>query len=149
MARVYVDWLDEYQKQAIKDKTDMIKFLGEDIALMLRIRDKSQDETLKLEINDYVQSIHNYIKCLAESIEFHRRIISEHRKRNKKAARGSDHHLVRDERGAAEKEGAGYQADEQYALFGPGDGRIRPGGADLDFWPDEMRENPFCPILDL
>ena len=147
--RMTDDWFTATQQYFIAQKCERIEFFGKDIALMLRIRDKSQDEALKLEINDYVQSIHGYIKCLSEWIEFHRRKISERRKRDKEAARGPDHHLVRDERGAEEKEGAGYQADEQYALFGPGDGRVRPGGDDIDFWADKMRENPFCPDLDL
>jgi len=142
------NWFEETQQRFIDENCEMIEFFGKDIALMLRIRDKTRDEVLRLEIDDYVKAIEGYIGHLSKCNDFHERMIDEGRKRNKETAGRPHSHFARDVGGNEEKERAGHQTDEQYSLSGQGNGRVRPGRDDFDFWANKMRENPFSADID-
>jgi hypothetical protein len=149
IGQIMENWFEETQQRFIEENCEMIEFYAKDIALALRIRDKTRDEVLRLEIDDYVKFIEGYMSHLSQHNDFHERMIDEGRKRHKETAGRPHSYLVRNESGDKEKERTGHQADEQYSISGQGNGRIRPGGDDFDFWADKMRENPFRADIDL
>ena len=118
MQRMVKNWFMNIQEYLIERKCELIESIGDDISDMLKIRDKTEDDILRLQIDDYIKFIREYVKDVDNSIEFNRRIIDERKKRQYQKIRRSDNNFNQDERRIKEEERFENQIDEQYILFG-------------------------------
>ena len=108
------DWFIEVQEGLVKDKLTMIKFLNQDIAFNLQLKEKIENLKTIWILEHLIKTNQEHIRSLGDSIQFNRRIIDERRK----AIRVRDIIEHRNEGGAGRAEGTGTKEIEQHSLAG-------------------------------
>lgn len=110
------DWFIKVQEGLVKDKLTMIKFLNQDIAFNLQLKEKNENLKTIWMLEHFIKTNQEHIRVLGDSIQFNRGLIDERREE----LRLRDHLKHRDEIGAGRAEGSGSKVIKQPSVIGSG-----------------------------